>query len=263
MERNGQRPACVASAHVFHFRSFRDAGRSLFRERQRMAGVPGLLFHRLVFVGSPRTEGFTIGVVDPRRQMALCIWEDEAALGRFMRDSPLARRWRAATDEYCEVRMVPFRAHGAYRGMQPLAGLPPARPADEPVALMTFASIAPRHMWFFWRRIVGATRGLLASPGLIAGTAGPEHLYRGAMTFTVWQGIEPALGFAYREQPHKGIVKDVRAGERLRDSMFIRLQPYAAEGRWPARSRFAPGFAGLVSALAPHRARALADDLPG
>ena len=250
MEGNGQRAACVASAHVFHFRSFRDAGRSLFAERGRLPGTPGLLFHRLVFVGSPGSEGFNIGVVDPRRQMALCLWEDEAALERFMRGSPTGRRWREATDEYCEVRMTPFRTHGTYRGSEPLAGLPPGRPGEGPVALMTFASIAPRNMWFFWSEIVGATRRLLASPGLIAGTAGPERLYRGAMTFTIWDGLDPALGFAYREQPHKGIVKEVRADARLVDSMFIRLQPYAAEGRWPARSRFAPRFDEFVRRLA-------------
>lgn len=241
----------VASTHVFRFRELRDAGRSLARERRRLARTPGLLFHRLVFVGSPRTEGFNIGVVDPRRQMAMCLWSDEAALERFMRESPIARGWQARTDEYCELRMVPFRAHGAYRGHEPLAGLPAGRAGAGPVALMTFAQIAPAHLWFFWSNIVRATRRLLASPDLIAGTAGPEHMYRGAMTFTIWERLDAALAFAYREAPHRGIVKDVRAKGRLVDSMFIRLEVYAAAGRWPAYSRFAPRFDALVQALKP------------
>jgi hypothetical protein len=239
----------VASAHVFHFRSPRDAARSLLRDRRQLVRTPGLLFHRLVFVGSKRSEGFNIGWVDPRRQMALCLWADAGALARFKRDSPIARAWRTATDEHCELRMTPLRAHGSYRGAAPLAALPPSAPGDGPVALMTFAAIAPRHLWFFWRSIVHARRKLVDSPGLIAGTAGPERLYRGAMTFTIWDRLDAATGFSYREQPHKGIVKEVKARGRLVDSMFIRMRVDAAEGSWPAYSRFAQRFEALVRAI--------------
>jgi hypothetical protein len=235
--------AVVASAHILRFRSFRDAGRGLFVDRTRLAGVDGLRFVRYVFVGGLRREGFTIGFVDPRRQMALCLWEDEAALDRFLAASPIGRRWRSATDQYCEVRMAPFRAHGSYRGLAPLAGLESSAPPKGATALWTFANIPPRGLRFFWSQIRHATAALLASPGLIAGTAGPEHLYRGAMTFTLWERPEDALGFAYRRDPHRRIVKDVRAGGLLVDSMFIRLQPYAASGSWPPGSRFGQNFA--------------------
>ena len=247
----------VASAHLFHFRSARDAARSLFVDRRRLAATPGLRFHRHVFAGSMLTEGFTFGPVDARRQMALCIWDDEAALDRFLGDHPIGRAWRAQTDEYCEVRMVPYRSHGTYRGLEPLAGLPSERPGDGPAAIWTFANIPPRGLWFFWSGIRGAAAKLLIIPELIAGTAGPEHLYRGAMTFTIWERLDAALGFAYREEPHRTIVKVVRDGGRLIDSMFVRLRPYAASGSWPARSRFAPRFEqfkrSLETAPAPSR----------
>ena len=70
--------------------------------------------------------------------------------------------------------------------------------------MWTFANIAPRNLWYFWSGIRRATPVLLGSPGLIAGTAGPEHMYRGAMTFTIWERLDAALDFAYREQPHRG-----------------------------------------------------------
>jgi hypothetical protein len=74
----------IASAHLFRFRSLRRAVRSLARDRHRLSGVEGLRFSRHVFVGSLDTEGFTIGPVDLRRQMALCIWDGEHALDRFL-----------------------------------------------------------------------------------------------------------------------------------------------------------------------------------
>jgi hypothetical protein len=239
----------VASTHIFRFRSARDAARSLFVERRRLAAVDGLRYCRHVFVGGLRREGFTIGLVDPRRQMAMCLWEDEAALDRFLHGSSIGRAWREAANEYCEIRMTPFRSHGTYCGLDPLSDLPAARPGDGPVALWTFANIPARSLWFFWDGIRGATKKLLSSPGLIAGTAGPERLYRGAMTFTLWETIDDALRFAYREQPHKQIVNDVREEGRLVDSMFIRLRPNAASGRWPSTSRFGPAFERFAQSL--------------
>jgi hypothetical protein len=232
----------VASTHIFRFRSWRRAARSLLADRHRLGDVAGLRFVRLVFVGGLRSEGFTFGLVDPRRQMAMCVWDDEAALERFMHASPVARSWLDATDEYCEVRLSPFRSHGSYRGEQPLASLPEAGAGEGPVAIWTFAAIPPRSLRFFWGEIRPAARRLLASPGLIAGTAGPERLYTGAMTFTIWQSLHEAVRFAYRRPPHRQIVKRVRDQAVLTDSMFIRFAPYAAEGRWPARSRFAARF---------------------
>jgi hypothetical protein len=251
MSVNGRPAGPVASTHLFRYRSARAAARSLMRDRQVLARADGLLFRRLVFVGSPLREGFTIGPVDPRRQLAMCLWEDEAALMRFQERSPIARAWRERTDEYCEVLMRPYRTHGSYRGHEPLAGLPAQRPGEGPAVMWTFANIAPRNLRFFWQGIHRTTPALLGAPGLIAGTAGPEHLYRGAMTFTIWERPEAATEFAYRKPPHRQIVKDVNADGRLIDSMFIRFTPYAAGGEWPGYSRFVAGFDAFARSLAP------------
>ena len=249
MSTNDRLGTPVASTHLFRYCSLRDAARSLMRDRAVLARAGGLLFRRLVFVGSPRREGFTIGRVDPRRQMAMCLWRDEAALAAFKESSPIARAWREDTDEYCEVLLEPFRTHGTYRGHEPLAGLRAQRPDQGPAVMWTFANIAPRNLWFFWRGIHRTTPLLVRAPGVIAGTAGPEHMYRGAMTFTIWERAEDALNFAYREPPHGQIVKDVRADTRLIDSMFIRFRPYAAGGSWPAYSRFADRFDAFAAGL--------------
>ena len=257
MTGNGTGP--IASAHLFTFRSRRAAARSLARDRVRLAEVPGLCFARLVFVGSRRSDSMDLGWVDPRRQMAMCIWDDEPALERF-RDSPVGRAWRLETEQHCEIRLAPFRTHGSYRGHEPLAGLRSQAAPAGPVALMTFANIPARGLPYFWRGISRSSKALHASPGLIAAAAGPERWYRGGMTFTIWDSLTQALGFSYRRDPHRGIVKSVREHERLIDSMFIRLRPYAADGGWFPWSRFAASFAefarSMPSAPAPDPAAA-------
>ena len=238
----------IASAHVFTLRSLRDAARSLARDRGRLAVVPGLRFARVVFVGSRRSDSLKLGWVDPRRQMAMCIWDDEPALERF-RESDIGRAWRLESEQHCELRLAPFRTHGTYRGHEPLAGLPSQAAPDGPVAVMTFANIPVRGLPYFWRGISRSTRALHPAPGLIAAAGGPERWYRGAMTFTIWDSLPQALGFSYRRDPHRGIVKSVREHERLIDSMFIRLRPYAAEGGWFSWSRFAESFAAFAAAM--------------
>jgi hypothetical protein len=244
---NGTGP--VVSAHLFTFTSARDAARSLARDRHRLAATPGLRFGRVIFVGSRRSEAMSPGWVDPRRQLAVCIWDHESALDRFRAASSVARSWREATSQHCEVRMAPFRAHGAYTGLEPLAGLPPRRPPAGPAALLTFANIPVRRLVYFYRGIHRSTATLLATDGLIAATAGPERWYRGGMTFTIWDSLEAALTFSYKREPHRGIVKLVRAEGRLIDSMFLRLEPYAAEGTWLPWSRFAGSFARFAAAM--------------
>lgn len=239
----------VVSVHVFTFRSPLTAARSLARDRHRLAGVPGLRFGRVIFVGSRRSEAMSPGWVDPRRQLAVCVWDDERALDEFRARSPVARSWREETGQHCEVRMRPFRAHGAYTGLAPLAGEPGGRAPSGPVALLTFANIPVRRLPYFYRGIHRSTATLLGSQGLIAATAGPERWYRGGMTFTIWESLQAALAFSYRREPHRGIVKLVRAEGRLIDSMFLRLEPYAAEGAWFPWSRFAGPFARFASAM--------------
>jgi hypothetical protein len=189
----------------------------------------------------------TPGRIDARRQIAICIWDAEDALERFRARSPVARAWREQTDQHCEVRTTPFRTHGTYRGNEPLAGLPSLTAPAGPVAMLTFANIPVLGLSYFYRGISRSAEPLLASEGLIAAVAGPERLGRGGITFTLWESLPHALGFAYRRDPHQGIVKSVREHERLIDSMFLRLEPYRVEGAWFPWSRFAARFDAFIS----------------
>ena len=239
----------IVSAHLFTFGSARDAARSLVRDRARIARTPGLRFARLIFVGSRRSESISPGWIDARRQLAMCIWDDAAALDRFRARSPIARAWRDRSEQHCEVRMTPFRTHGTYMGEEPLAGLGARAAPAGPVALMTFANMPARGLPYFYAGLFRATEVLHASDGLIAAAGGPERLGRGGMTFTIWSSLPDALRFSYRRDPHRGLVKSVRERDRFIDSMFLRLRPYAAAGGWFPWSRFAVGFAQFARSM--------------
>lgn len=108
--------------------------------------------------------------------------------------------------------------------------------------MLTFANIPLRGLVYFYRGIHRSIEPLLQSDGLIAAVGGPERFGQGGMTFTLWDSLPDALGFSYRRDPHRGIVKSVREHQRLIDSMFIRARPYAIEGDWFPWSRLAGRF---------------------
>jgi hypothetical protein len=114
---------------------------------------------------------------------------------------------------------------------------------------MTFANMPARGLPYFYRGLCRAVPVLHASEGLIAAAGGPERLGRGGMTFTIWDSLPDALGFSYRRDPHRGLVKNVREHDRFVDSMFLRLRPYAVDGAWFPWSRFATPFAAFARSM--------------
>src|SRR5690349_21650776 len=102
------------------------------------------------FTGSIFHEGMKPGLVEPRRHMAWCIWDSEQSLDDFREHSSIGRRWTATTDEYCEIRSIPYRSFGTFRGADPLAGLNTGEYDGGPVVVWTFANIPPRNLRQFY-----------------------------------------------------------------------------------------------------------------
>jgi heme-degrading monooxygenase HmoA len=192
--------------------------------------VPGLRFWRLL--GTGRGDHTGPGA-DLARTALFAVWDDEAALDRFLETHRIAARWQAA-GECWSVRLRGLGGHGSWRGFDPLADLEPGS-SGTPVAVITRAAVRLRA----WRDFTGASRivdaELHRSPGLLDVVAIGEAPIGRLATFSLWESLDAARAFAYSMPDHRDVVRRTRADQWYAEEFFGRFEPYGSVGSWNGR----------------------------
>lgn len=205
-------------------------------DRRALRRVPGLRFGKLLGTGRDQTMAAS---ADLRRWAVFAVWDDEAARERFVVDHPLSRRWDAEADERYDVVLRPLGAHGAWNGVDPVAGAGSLPDDGGPVAVLTRATVRWRQIPAFLRavpeidRVLGTTGGLLASVGI-----GEAPIGRQA-TFSLWRDAQAIRDFAYRSAEHARVIERTRDEGWYGEEWFARFRPTERSGTWGGRDPLA------------------------
>jgi heme-degrading monooxygenase HmoA len=191
--------------------------------------VQGLRFHKLL--GSGKGLVFSL-LPDLRRYALLAVWESEEDSDRFFSQSGLFGQYQERCREIWTVKLFPFKAHGLWDGQNPFEPLHPAPATEEPLAILTRASIRWSALLPFWRNAAQTREALEKAEGLIASVGVGELPFVRQATFSIWESARSMQQYAYKSTEHREVIQRTRSGKWYSEELFARFRIGSSSGTW-------------------------------
>ena len=197
--------------------------------RRPLSAVPGIGFHKLL--GSGTREGF-----HPYPNFSvyavLATWPSLAEGRARIAESAVFQRYRARAVEDWTVFLGATRSRGRWAGEAPFAlSSEPGLPEDRAIAILTRATVKPRHVLAFWRRVPNISAAIRNQPKLLFKIGLGEIPWLHQVTFSIWTDRRAMEAFAYRGF-HAEAVARVREQGWFSEELFARFRVLHAEGCW-------------------------------
>lgn len=190
--------------------------------------VPGLKMSKLM--GSGGGNGFSIRP-NLGAYALLMLWESEAAAQQFFTNNPWWQRAIQHNSQHHTTYMRTIMAHGQWAGKNPFDAAVPFD-AEQPVAVITRATIKLRHLVGFWRYVPRVSAQAKDRPGqMLSIGIGEWPLFMQA-TFSIWSSANAMMDYAYRHPYHKEVVQKTRELGWYKEELFARFQVIGTTGTW-------------------------------
>ncbi len=179
---------------------------------------------------SPLRKGL-LPLPEIRGVALIAAWDDDQSLDRFL-SHPLAKPY----EQGWRARFEPVRTVGAWPGLPDLPRR--ERPTeDQPVAVLTMARMRLTRIRAFAAAAAPAEREALHHPAFLEG-ASLMHPPNLISTFTLWRTAREMRQYAVGSYPGGHVRAMKKHEERVfhHETVFVRLRPYAVEGRWNGRN---------------------------
>lgn len=203
---------------LWGMRQMRDAYR-------KFESLPGLQFMKML--GSGGGDGFSLWPNFKQYGM-LTVWDDASQATAFSK-SNLTNFYHRADTGYT-ILMQPVKVHGEWSGQCPFSPGSATVAEDQPLAVITRASIKPGKALTFWWQVPGASKSLTQHPDhLFAVGIGEVPLLEQA-TFSVWKSGAAMKEFAYTNKAHSKVIRQTRELQWYKEEMFARFTLLATYG---------------------------------
>ncbi|HBV55556.1 MAG TPA: spheroidene monooxygenase [Rhodobacteraceae bacterium] len=188
--------------------------------------------------GSGTGEGFT---PRPNWQVwsILASWPDAETAQAAILDNPVYTKWAARAREQFSLFLSPTSVRGLWSGEQPfaLAAPPQAFAATGPIAILTRATLRPRHSLRFWKRVPKISEAIGRDPNVSFKIGIGEVPFLHQVTFSVWPDVASMSAFAHRDGPHAQAIRAVRAGDWFSEELYARFHVFGTSGHWSGADR--------------------------
>ena len=169
----------------------------------------------------------------------MAAWPDEATAREGVATSRIWQGWRARAQESWTLYLHPTASRGTWAGGTPFQPDGLATP-DGPCAALTRATLRPRHMLAFWRRVPAISQRIGADANVAFKIGIGEMPLRNQVTFSVWPDLAAMAAFARSDGPHAQAIKAVRDGDWFAEELYARFQVFDTTGTWGGVNPLAP-----------------------
>jgi spheroidene monooxygenase len=196
--------------------------------KPHLKNVEGLSFYKLLGSGQ---DGFK-PQPDWSVYALLQVWESEKNAVDFFEKNPLIDKYKKHSTNITKLYLKPITAHGLWSGKQPFKFKDGSYDESKPVAIITRASIKTSQLIRFWNYVPQTQRAIEKAKGLLYTKGFGEFPIWEMATFSLWQNMEFAQKYAYRNKEHRKAISMTKQYNWYKEELFSRFQVYKVDGNW-------------------------------
>ena len=103
---------------------------------------------------------------------------------------------------------------------------------DLPLAALTRATLRPRHVLRFWRRVPKISEAIAGDKNVAFKIGIGEVPLLHQVTFSIWPDSRALSNFAHTDGPHANAIRAVRQGNWFAEELYARFRVVGTLGRW-------------------------------
>ncbi len=198
-------------------------------QRKSQLTAPGLRNAQLAF--GARLGGSLLTKPIFGRAALIAFWDDDAAIDRFLAESPIAQTFAGGW----HVRLEPLRTWGSWPGLP--EDVPKARNVEHegPVAVLTMGRTRVNRLPAFLRASGKAEAAFADASGLKWASALVRPPF--VATCSLWESSDASRAYAFSAgHAHNDAIAKGRAKPFHHQEAFIRFRPYGSVGHLDGRN---------------------------
>lgn len=199
------------------------------KAHRQLSELEHLHFYKLL--GSGSGNGFSIWP-DFSVYALLCAWPSYLAARKAVNNFHVFLNMHTRADRQMTVFLQAIRAKGTWDQRQPFRVCAETS-ADEPIAVITRASIARNKLFSFWKQVPTVSRKLQKVKGMAFSKGIGELPIMEQATFSIWQSRNAMTDYAYRGKKHREMIKKTHQLNWYNEELFAEFKILNIEQKVP------------------------------
>ena len=194
------------------FEAFKNIGRG----GNRVFESEGLIDVKMMGAGGG--SGFSI-FPDLRRYAVLLFFKTEQEALHYVERSKQLKWYMDGSADCLVCLLSPYKGHGQWVGVDPFVYDSTIMSNDDPIAVLTRATIRSNALPDFWRNVPKVAAFMHSAPALHQVGIGEYPIFMQA-TFSIWKNLKSLKETAYTNTPHAEVVKKTRERNWYKEELF-------------------------------------------